>query len=97
MWFFLSYPAFVWSGNENKFRGILGLSVEFKKICLMHKNSPLGVGGSIMRYKKCFPFTVAFPLLLTLLFGIFLSYPGISAAGENAVVSVNIANIRSCY
>ncbi|MDD3653666.1 MAG: N-acetylmuramoyl-L-alanine amidase [Desulfotomaculaceae bacterium] len=48
-----------------------------------------------MPYKNRLHFALAFPCILALLFVIFLAYPNISAAGENAVVSVNVANVRS--
>ncbi|OPX84329.1 MAG: N-acetylmuramoyl-L-alanine amidase AmiC precursor [Pelotomaculum sp. PtaB.Bin104] len=48
-----------------------------------------------MQNKNRIPSIFAFSLILTLLLVIFLADPGVSAAGENAVVSVNVANIRS--
>lgn len=48
-----------------------------------------------MQYKNRLLLVFAFPWILTLLFAILPAYPNISFAGENAVVSVDVANVRS--
>ncbi|MDF9409796.1 MAG: N-acetylmuramoyl-L-alanine amidase LytC precursor [Pelotomaculum sp. PtaB.Bin013] len=48
-----------------------------------------------MHLKNRLPFVFFVSLVLTLFLGIFLAYPDISAAGEIAVVKVDVANIRT--
>ncbi|MDD4169141.1 MAG: N-acetylmuramoyl-L-alanine amidase [Desulfotomaculaceae bacterium] len=48
-----------------------------------------------MPHKNRMHFALVFPCILALFFVIFLACPNISAAGENAVVSVSVANVRS--